>query len=174
MPVLPIDARALKNWLDTGEAVLVDVREQPEHMARHIPGSMLLPLGKLANEMLPEHDGKKLVLHCKGGMRSMSACSTLQKLAPEETLYNLSGGIDAWTAAGFPVAGSGRSVFSLDRQVQLTIGLGLLLFSLLAWFVSPLFIIGTGFFGLGLTAAGLTGFCGLARLMALAPWNRTD
>jgi Protein of unknown function (DUF2892). len=29
----------------------------------------------------------------------------------------------------------------------------------------------TGFFGLGLTFAGLTGICGLARLMARAPWN---
>ncbi|MCI1294357.1 MAG: DUF2892 domain-containing protein, partial [Acetobacter sp.] len=60
----------------------------------------------------------------------------------------------------------------LDRQVQLIIGLLVLTGSLLGFFVSPWYFLLTGFFGAGLTVAGLTGFCGLARVVAHAPWNR--
>jgi hypothetical protein len=45
--------------------------------------------------------------------------------------------------------------------------------SLLAYFVNPLFFLMTGFFGAGLTFAGLSGFCGLAVLMAKMPWNQS-
>jgi hypothetical protein len=38
--------------------------------------------------------------------------------------------------------------------------------------VSPAFYILAGFVGVGLTFAGATGFCGMARLFALMPWNR--
>jgi hypothetical protein len=60
----------------------------------------------------------------------------------------------------------------LDRQVQLTIGLGVLIGSLLAYFVNPMFFLLTGFFGAGLTFAGLSGTCGLAMVMAKMPWNQ--
>jgi hypothetical protein len=56
--------------------------------------------------------------------------------------------------------------------VQLIIGLLVLTGSLLGFFVSPWYFLLTGFFGAGLTVAGLTGFCGLARVVAHAPWNR--
>ncbi|MFT3998170.1 MAG: DUF2892 domain-containing protein, partial [Asticcacaulis sp.] len=58
-------------------------------------------------------------------------------------------------------------------QTQLTIGVGLLIATLAALFVHPLFVLLAGFFGAGLTFAGLSGFCGLARLLALMPWNRS-
>jgi hypothetical protein len=38
--------------------------------------------------------------------------------------------------------------------------------------VAPAWIGLTWFGGAGLTAAGITSFCGLARLLALMPWNR--
>ncbi|MFN3400784.1 MAG: YgaP-like transmembrane domain [Ferrovibrio sp.] len=44
--------------------------------------------------------------------------------------------------------------------------------AVLAWFVSPWFILLSGFVGAGLMMAGLTGFCGMARLLAAMPWNR--
>ncbi len=173
MSILSINAQTLKAWLDKDEAVLVDVREPAEYAAQHISGSVLVPLGEVSVEKIPNYQGKKLVLHCKAGSRSMSACSTLKKALPDEVFYSLEGGINAWASAGLPVKGSGKSVFSIDRQVQVTIGVALIVFSLLAWFINPLFILGTGFFGLGLSFAGLTGFCGLARLMAKAPWNKS-
>jgi hypothetical protein len=44
--------------------------------------------------------------------------------------------------------------------------------SVLGYFVSPKFFLLSGFFGAGLTFAGLSGTCGLAIFMAKMPWNK--
>ena len=166
------DVARLQQWLTNGEAVLVDVREPAEYAAEHIAGATLLPLSKVSAAALPPHDGKKLVLHCLKGGRGGSACEKLLAEAPALELYHLQGGMGAWNAAKLPVVCSGKTMLPLDRQVQLTVGLGLLAASALAWWVNPAFVALTGFFGAGLTFAGLTGFCGLARILAKMPWNQ--
>ncbi len=172
MPVKTIDPETLKIWLDKGEAVLVDVREPAEYKAQNIPGSRLLPLGGVAKTTLPQTSGKRLVFHCKAGKRGASACQKLLEEIPNTEVYNLEGGIDAWTQAGYAVETSGRFFLPLDRQVQLTIGLLVFTGSLLSYFISPGFLLVTGLAGLGLINAGLTGWCGLAKLMAKMPWNQ--
>lgn len=172
MALCSVDANTLKQWLDSGEAMLVDVREPAEHAAEKIGGSALLPLRSVSKSALPPCEGKKLVLHCRKGGRSASACAKLLEEDPAMDLYNLDGGIEAWQAAGLAVAASGKPFLPLDRQVQLTIGLILLAASLLGYFVTPALFLLTGLVGIGLSVAGATGFCGLARLMARMPWNR--
>ena len=167
-----VDAKTLRKWLDNDEAVLVDVREPAEYHSENITGAKLIPLSTLNKGALPEHSGKKLVIHCRKGGRGGSACQKLQSEAPDMELYNLEGGIESWVAEGFTVNSSGKPFMSVDRQVQLTIGVCVIVGSLLAYFVNPLFVLMTGFFGAGLTFAGLTGFCGLALVMAKMPWNR--
>jgi rhodanese-related sulfurtransferase len=172
MTIVAIDPATLKHWLDASEATLVDVREPAEFSAEHIAGATLLPLGRIGKEALPALLGRKLVINCRKGGRGQSACEKLRAQLPDTEIYNLAGGIEAWTAAGLPVERSGRRVLPLDRQVQLTIGLCLLIGSILGYFYDRSFFLLTGFMGAGLTLAGFTGFCGLARLMALMPWNR--
>lgn len=172
MALQTIDAPTLKRWLDTGEAVLLDVREPAEYQAEHIAGATLLPLAAVSQSALPAYAGKKLVIHCRKGGRGGSACEKLLAQDPALDLYNLEGGISAWVGAGYPVQSSGKLFLPLDRQVQLTIGLGVLIGSILGYLVSPGFFLLSGFFGAGLTVAGLTGFCGLAVLMARMPWNQ--
>lgn len=172
MALKTIDAATLKQWLDAGEAVLVDVREPAEYAAESIAGAALMPLASVNKAALPSCAGKKLVIHCRKGARGGSACEKLLAEDPNLEIFNLEGGISAWTAAGYPVQCSGKFFLPLDRQVQLTIGLCVLTGSLLAYFVSPAFFLLTGFFGAGLTFAGLTGFCGLAIVMARMPWNQ--
>lgn len=172
MALQTIDARTLKQWMDTGEAMLLDVREPAEYKAESIAGAKLLPLAGITKSVLPDYTGKKLVIHCRKGGRGGSACEKLLAEDPNLEIYNLEGGISAWADAGFPIQSSGKFFLPLDRQVQLTIGLSVLLGSLLAYFVNPLFLLLTGFFGAGLTFAGLTGFCGLAIVMARMPWNQ--
>ena len=87
-------------------------------------------------------------------------------------IYNLEGGIDAWRTAGLPVQEGERKTLPLDRQVQLTVGLLLLTSVALTVLVHPAFIWLAAFFGAGLTMAGLTGFCGMALVMARMPWNK--
>lgn len=173
MTLRTIDAPTLKTWLDNGEAVLVDVREPSEHHAERIAGATLLPLGAVCAAALPAWAGKKLVVHCRKGGRGGSACQTLLNEDSALEVYNLEGGIEAWRMAGYPVLSSGRTFLPLDRQVQLAIGSLLLTGSTLGYFTSPLWFLLTGAIGAGLCVAGLTGFCGLALLIAKMPWNQS-
>jgi rhodanese-related sulfurtransferase len=169
MPVKPVDPATLQQWLEQGSALLIDVREPAEHRSRNIAQARSIPLGKIDATQLPE--GRRIVVHCLKGGRGASACEKLIRQSPKLEVYNLSGGIDAWAAAGLPIRTAGF-VLPLDRQVQMTIGIALLVASGFALFVSPLFVLITGALGLGLFIAGTTGFCGLARVMACAPWNK--
>lgn len=172
MAIKTIDAKTLKNWLDNNEAVLIDVREPAEHYAENIKGATLLPLSHLRKDALPLSIGKKLVVHCRKGGRGGAACEKLLAEDPGLDIYNLEGGIEAWSSAGLTVASSGKAFLPLDRQVQLTIGLLLVTGSLLGILFSPAWFLLTGLIGVGLTVAGLTGFCGLAFIMAKMPWNQ--
>lgn len=167
-----ITAVQAKEWLDRNEAVLIDVREPAEYNAEHIPGAILMPLSTLHPDRLISCKGKKLIFQCRSGMRGGRACDRLSEMDASADVYNLEGGLGAWAQAGYKVETSGKFFLPLDRQVQLTIGICVLLGSILAYTVHPAFLLLTGFFGLGLTFAGLTGFCGLAMLLARMPWNR--
>ena len=167
-----IDAKILKQWLEQGDVVLIDVREPAEHRAEHIEGANLLPLAQVRAASLPGVPGKKVVVHCLKGGRGSQACEKLLTENPLLEIYNLEGGINAWSTAGFPVKRSGSFLLPLDRQVQLTIGTCVLAAAALTYFVDPIFLLVAAVIGTGLIIAGLTGFCGLARLIALMPWNQ--
>jgi hydroxyacylglutathione hydrolase len=81
---------------------VVDVRSATEWAAGHIPGAIHIPLGYL-NERLGEiPTGRPIVVQCQGGGRSSIAASVLEQ-AGRGDVANLSGGITAWAAAGFPI-----------------------------------------------------------------------
>ena len=84
----------------------------------------------------------------------------------------LDGGIEAWKRAGLPVQVDRRVPIDLMRQVQIVVGAMVLGGTLLALLVSPWFAIVPAFAGAGLLVAGTTGFCGMARMLRHAPWNR--
>lgn len=172
MPIKNIDAKSAKSLLEKGEAVIVDVREIAEHQAKSIENSKLIPLGQISKSALPNCAGKKLIIHCHSGKRSQMACQKLLAEDPNIEIHNLEGGIMAWCDAGCDVKDSGKSFLPLDRQVQVTIGLSVFLGTILGSFVSAKFLLIPAFFGAGLTFAGLTGFCGLAMVLAKMPWNK--
>ena len=167
-----VNAATLKEWLAKGEAVLVDVREPAEHAAQNIPGARLIPLAEVSKNKISGLNGKKLVIHCQAGMRGQKACEKLLAEDPALEVYNLEGGISAWSQSGCASGESGKCFIPLDRQVLLLAGSLVLTGSLLGYFVSPKFFLLSGFFGLGLMIAGLTGFCAGALLLAKAPWNQ--
>lgn len=98
-----VDAKDAKEWLDKGEAVIVDVREPGEHAEVRIADATLIPLGTIDVSKLPELAGKKLIIHCKMGKRGGAACEKLLAQNPGLDLYNLDGGIVSWLDAGFKV-----------------------------------------------------------------------
>ena len=88
-------------WLSAGEILLVDVREPNEYAYERIHGALLYPLSTFDPRALPV-EGRKLVLHCGSGKRSLMAAHKLQA-AGHGHLTHLAGGLLAWKAAGLPV-----------------------------------------------------------------------
>jgi len=108
MTVKNINAKTLQEWLDKKEAVLVDVREPSEYSAKNINGSVLIPLGSISCEVLPDCLDKKLVINCHAGKRGGLACEKLLAQNPGLQIYNLEGGISAWEEQGFKVQTSDK------------------------------------------------------------------
>ncbi len=167
--VTPEQARRL---LDEG-AILVDIREPDEHARERIHGARNLPLSKLDEADVALHHGKPVIFHCRSGARTRANASRLKDYAGEGcTVYVVEGGLDAWRKAGLPVVTDRSQPLELQRQVQIAAGGLALTGTLLGVLVSPWFFILPGFVGAGLVFAGVTGFCGMARLLMRAPWNR--
>lgn len=90
--------------LQSHGALLLDVREADEYAEMHAPGSMLIPLGQLA-QRLPEIAGyknKPVALICRSGRRSAQALKLLEQ-AGFTAAVNVEGGMLAWQKAGLPV-----------------------------------------------------------------------
>jgi rhodanese-related sulfurtransferase len=85
-------------------AHVIDVREPHEYQAGHVPGAPLIPVNSVfaRREELPQ-DGR-IVFVCAVGQRSALACEMAAASGiPEDRLYNLEGGTEAWIKAGQPV-----------------------------------------------------------------------
>lgn len=84
-------------------AVVLDVREDSEFYAGHVPHSVHVPLGQLAKHAeLEKYKNRPVIAICRSGMRSGRACSVLHKNGFEQ-VYNLAGGITAWERANMPM-----------------------------------------------------------------------
>ncbi|MBY0338099.1 MAG: rhodanese family protein [Acetobacteraceae bacterium] len=153
-------------------AALVDVREPDEHARARIPAARNLPLSRLAEAELAVEAGRPVIFHCRSGARTDAHGAALAAKAGSRDAYVVAGGLDAWRRAGLPVAEDRRQPLELMRQVQIAAGGLVLLGVLLGAFVAPGFHALAGFVGAGLVFAGITGTCGLARLLRLMPWNR--
>jgi rhodanese-related sulfurtransferase len=92
---------AVRDALISGEILLVDVREPNEYAVERIHGALLYPLSTFDPKAIPAA-GRKVVLQCAGGVRSMRAAQALVA-AGHSQVINLDGGINAWKAAGLPL-----------------------------------------------------------------------
>ncbi len=158
--------------LDQG-AVLVDIREADEHAREKILGARLMALSKLDQANLALSEGQRVIFHCRSGARTQGNAARLAAKAGSACeAFIVEGGIDAWKKAGLPVAVDRRQPLELQRQVQIGAGSMAFLGTMLGLLVSPWFFVIPAFVGVGLTVAGVTGICGMARILKKAPWNR--
>jgi hypothetical protein len=113
-----------------------------------------------------------VVFHCRSGKRSLDAADRYRQNG-EET-FHLAGGIEGWKSAGKPVARPATApLLPIMRQVQLTAGALVAVGVALGVAVSPWFLGLSGFVGCGLMFAGISGWCGMAKLLAVMPWNKS-
>lgn len=170
--VTELDPGAVRQMLDKGTARLLDVREADEHRRERIVGSALLPCSAFKPDDVETSAGVTTILYCRTGRRSLEAARRLLD-AGHTTAAHLRGGIEAWKAAGLPVAIDKTARMPVMQQTQLAIGLLVVITALLGAFVSPWFLGLTVFVGGGLIFAGLSGGCPMASLIAMAPWNKS-
>jgi rhodanese-related sulfurtransferase len=102
--VTMIDVPTARQWIEAGEAVVVDVRERHEYAAGHIKGAHLRPLSTWDPDELPEvPPGKRLLLQCRSANRCGMAAQNLIDNGYQGPINRLAGGLLAWVAAGAPV-----------------------------------------------------------------------
>ncbi|MGA7308708.1 MAG: rhodanese family protein [Pseudolabrys sp.] len=153
-------------------AVMVDIREADEHARERIPDARHHALSLIGKGDVTREGDDILVFHCRSGARTKSSAARLAAAASRCETYILDGGIDAWKKAGLPVTLDRSQPIEIMRQVQIAAGGLMLLGVMLGALVNTGFYALSGFVGVGLLFAGVSGFCGMARLLAVMPWNR--
>jgi hydroxyacylglutathione hydrolase len=83
--------------------LLLDVRNPPEWAARHINGSLNVPLNQLQERIAEIPRNRRIAVHCAGGYRSSIAASILHQHGITN-LIEMAGGLAAWDAASLNLA----------------------------------------------------------------------
>ena len=101
--VREVGAMEATQLINHQNAVVLDVREDSEFYAGHVPHSVHVPLGQLAKHAeLEKYKNRPVIAICRSGARSGRACGVLRKNGFEQ-VYNLAGGISAWERANMPM-----------------------------------------------------------------------
>lgn len=170
MSLKSISPQSIHQHLDQG-AILVDIRSTDEYVREHIPQARHIPMEQLAADAAALKGAKAVIFHCRSGNRTRMNAAVLSACVPCDA-YVLEGGLDAWKKAELPVTTDRSQPLELQRQVQIAAGSMVVLGTVLGLVLSPWFFVLSGFVGAGLVFAGVSGFCGLARLLMKMPWNQ--
>jgi rhodanese-related sulfurtransferase len=166
-----LSPQQVRERIDAGHAVLIDIREPDEFARSHIKGAQSQPLSVWEKAHLSVDPDADVIFTCRSGMRTAGACDRLAARVTGDA-FVLDGGLNAWEKAGLPVETNADAPLEIMRQVQIAAGSLVLIGVLLGFFVAPAWFGLSAFVGAGLTFAGISGFCGMARLLMLMPWNR--
>lgn len=102
-----IDSEAYREQFgnrDSGEYQLIDVREEEEYAAAHLPGALNIPLSELPARFDEISEDSPALFVCNTGIRSSQAALFLAGMG-YENLYNLEDGTKGWMQKGYSVAG---------------------------------------------------------------------
>lgn len=108
-----------KKLVETEDVFILDVRTPSEFNSSHIEGATLIPVtnsgeSNLSPDQLLEAridevpKNKKILVYCRSGHRSTSASQILINSGYSQ-VYNMEGGINAWTGAGYPLVSLEKS-----------------------------------------------------------------
>src|SRR3546814_510245 len=163
MSLKPLSPQAIRQHLDQG-ALLVDIRSADEYAREHIAQARHIPMEQLTEGAAALQSANAVIFHCRSGNRTQLNTQRLSACVTGDA-YVLEGGLDAWKKAGLPVVADTSQPLELQRQVQIAAGSMIVLGTALGVTVSPWFFMLSGFVGAGLVFAGVSGFCGLARVL---------
>lgn len=101
--VKDVDTNGALQLINHKNAFVLDVRQPDEYKAGHMLNAELIPLGKLKERIseLEKYKDKPVVVVCRSGNRSGTACAILSKRGFTQA-YNMVGGMMAWQKASLP------------------------------------------------------------------------
>jgi rhodanese-related sulfurtransferase len=97
-----VDVATVNALQGRDDVLILDVREQSEYDAGHIPGVTLIPLNDVPNRMNEIPKDKPVIVTCRSGNRSGQATDFLRQQG-YTNVHNMTGGINAWQQAGYAV-----------------------------------------------------------------------
>ena len=97
-----VDVQTAADLAQRPDVVILDVREQNEWDAGHIPGAVLIPMSEIQGRLSEVPKDKTVIVQCRSGNRSSQVTDFLQQQG-FTNVHNLSGGLNAWQAASLPV-----------------------------------------------------------------------
>ncbi len=111
----PVDRRQLLSRIRAGEVTVLDLRDESEFAAGHIPGARSVPLGELRRTLRSIPRDQQVVAYCHGPYCVLSLEAVQLLSARGYRAARLDDGLVEWAAAGLPVergpaARPGRSV----------------------------------------------------------------
>jgi rhodanese-related sulfurtransferase len=99
-----IDPLGATEMINHRDAAVIDVRPAADFAKGHIINAVNIPLNGFKNQsaVLAKYKGKPIIINCRSGSQSATACNQLRKEGFED-VYNLKGGILSWQAANLPL-----------------------------------------------------------------------
>jgi len=153
------------------DEILIDVRSKGEFKGGHIDEAKNIPLDDVVEAAERLKGIGTVYVNCGTGVRSCQATEELEKRGVN--VVNVKGGLSAWLRDGFGVTKEGKGTIPIIRQVMIVAGSSVLIGVILGFIFNPLWLLLSGFMGAGLLFAGVSGICGLQKLLAIMPWNKS-
>ncbi len=168
--VKTVDASELKQ-----DDLILDIRSHFQHALRtlkrphwYMEGRDVNPIEFIRNFGL---DGQKtLYILCTSGRKSIEKAREFIK-AGFKNVASINGGIKAAQRAGFQTTENYQA--SIQKQVPLTAGTGILIGLIGGWFITSWFYLLALFIGIGLITWGITGECTIEKILTYMPWNKS-
>jgi len=107
-PAHELTPSQVKEALDKGDVLLIDVREPYEWEAGRIPGAMHIEIERLASRAEEVPSDRPIVFQCRIGVRSAMAMQAFR--ASGWDAYHMGGGIQRWVNEGLPIEPDGGHV----------------------------------------------------------------
>jgi rhodanese-related sulfurtransferase len=97
-----LDVQTAASLSERSDVVILDVREQDEWDAGHIPGALFIPMSEIQSRLSEVPSDKTVIVQCRSGSRSSQVTDFLQQQG-FSNVRNMAGGLNAWQSAGLPV-----------------------------------------------------------------------
>ena len=97
-----VDVATVNALQGRDDVLILDVREQSEYDAGHIPDVKLIPLNDVPNRLSEIPKDKPVIVTCRSGNRSGQATDFLRQQG-YTNVHNMTGGLNAWQQAGYAV-----------------------------------------------------------------------